>query len=65
MTSVSPRDLSPLGTGSHGPVACPGEVVTAAAGVIECQLAPYPVKYLGIPLAIRRLPSEANQPLAG
>jgi hypothetical protein len=30
---------------------------------MECQLAPYPVKYLDIPVAIKRLPREANQGL--
>jgi hypothetical protein len=44
-------------------IACTEEVATAAAGVMECQLAPFPVKYLGIPLSIRRLPGEAFQPV--
>jgi hypothetical protein len=48
---------------SVSPIACPDEVAVAAAEVMECQLAPYPVKYLGIPLAVRRLPSAANQSL--
>jgi hypothetical protein len=38
-------------------------VVTVAVAVMEYQLAPYPVKYLGIPLTIRRLSSEDHQPL--
>jgi hypothetical protein len=44
-------------------IACTEEVATAAAGVMECQFAPFPVKYLGIPLSIRRLPGEAFQPV--
>jgi hypothetical protein len=39
------------------------ELANAAAVVMECQLAPFPVKYLGIPLSVRRLPSEAFQPV--
>jgi hypothetical protein len=45
------------------PIACSEEVAIATAGVMKCQLATYPVKYLGIPLAIRGLSSDANQSL--
>jgi hypothetical protein len=45
------------------PIAYPEEVAIATAGVMECQLVPYPVKYLGIRLAMRRLPSKENKPL--
>ena len=48
---------------SVSPIACSEEVALTAATVMECQLEPFPVKYLGIPLGIRRLPSEAFQPL--
>jgi hypothetical protein len=48
---------------SVSPIACSEETATAASAVMECQLAPYPIKYLGIHLGIRRLPSEAHQPL--
>jgi hypothetical protein len=41
-------------------IPCLEEVAIEAAEVMECQLAPYLVKYLGIPLAVRRLSSEAN-----
>ncbi|XP_071685018.1 uncharacterized protein [Lolium perenne] len=44
-------------------IACTEDVANAAAGVMECQLAPFPVKYLGILLSIRRLPGEAFQPM--
>jgi hypothetical protein len=30
---------------------------------MECQLAPFPVKYLGVPLSTRRLTAVAFQPL--
>jgi hypothetical protein len=48
---------------SVSPIACSDEVAVAAAGHMECQLAPFPVKYLGIPLSIRRLSAETFQPL--
>jgi hypothetical protein len=35
------------------------EVANAAEVVMECQLAPFPIKYLDIPLSVRRLPGEA------
>jgi hypothetical protein len=38
-------------------------VADVAAGVMECQLAPVPVKYLGIPLSVCRLPGEEFQPV--
>jgi hypothetical protein len=44
-------------------IACTEEVADAAAVVMECQLAPFPVKYLGIPLSVGRLPGEAFQPV--
>lgn len=34
-----------------------------AAELMECQLAPFPVKYFGIPLSIRKLTAAAFQPL--
>ena len=37
---------------SVSPIACSEEVAQQAAAVMECQLAPFPVKYLGIPLSI-------------
>jgi hypothetical protein len=43
---------------SVSPIACSEEVATLAGG-----LASYPSKYLSILLAIKRLPSEANQAL--
>jgi len=46
-------------SGAVSPIACSEEVSNGAAAVMGCQLAPYPVKYLGIPLAIRRLSAEA------
>jgi hypothetical protein len=45
------------------PIACSEEVAQGAAGEMECQLAPFPVKYLGIPLSIRRVSAAALQPL--
>jgi hypothetical protein len=48
---------------SISPIACSDVDAAEAAEVMGCQLAPYPVKYLGIPLALRRLPSEALQSL--
>ena len=46
---------------SVSPIACSEEVATGAAAAMGCQLAPYPVKYLGIPLSLRRLSGEALQ----
>ncbi|KAK1679133.1 hypothetical protein QYE76_039981 [Lolium multiflorum] len=48
---------------SVSPIACSDEEATAAAGLMECQLAQFPVKYLGIPLSIRRLSAASFQPL--
>jgi exonuclease III len=48
---------------SVSPIACTDEVALAAAAIMGCQLAPFPVKYLGIPLTIGRLPASALQPL--
>jgi hypothetical protein len=45
---------------SVSPISCSEEVAAEAAVVMECQLA---VKYIGIPLSIRRLPGEAFQPV--
>jgi hypothetical protein len=33
------------------PIACSDEEAAGAAKLMECQLAPFPVKYLGIPLS--------------
>jgi uncharacterized protein with von Willebrand factor type A (vWA) domain len=41
-------------------IACMEEEVNAAVVVMECQLAPFPVKYLGIHLSIRRLPGRRS-----
>jgi hypothetical protein len=48
---------------SVSPIACSEEEALEAARVMECQLAPFPVKYLGIPLTVGRLPASALQPL--
>jgi hypothetical protein len=48
---------------SVSPIACSDEEANGAAGLMECQLAPFPVKYLGIPLSIRRLSAASFQPL--
>jgi hypothetical protein len=48
---------------SVSPIARSSEEALEAAGVMECQLAPFPVKYLGIPLTVGRLRSSALQPL--
>jgi hypothetical protein len=48
---------------SVSPIACTEEVAAGAAAIMEFQLAPFPVKYLGIPLAIRRLTADAIQPM--
>jgi hypothetical protein len=48
---------------SVSPIACSEEEALEAATVMECQLAPFPVRYLGILLSIRRLSAEALQPL--
>jgi hypothetical protein len=45
------------------PIACSEEVAQRAATGMECQLASFPVKYLGIPLSTRRLTAAALQPL--
>ena len=44
-------------------IACPEEVAARAALAMGCELAPYPVKYLGFPLPSRRLSGEALQPV--
>lgn len=48
---------------SVSPIACSDEEAVGAAELMECQLAPFPVKYLGIPLSIRRLSAVSFQPL--
>jgi hypothetical protein len=45
------------------PIACSEEEALEAAAVMECQLAPFPVKYLGIPLSVRCISAAALQPL--
>jgi hypothetical protein len=45
---------------SMSPIACSEEIATTPAAVMECQLAPYPVNYLGIPIGIRWLPSGGS-----
>jgi hypothetical protein len=40
---------------SVSPIACTDAEAIGAAELMECQLAPFPVKYLGIPLSTRRL----------
>jgi hypothetical protein len=44
------------------PIGCSEEVAEEAAAVMECQLAHLPIKYLGIPLSLRRLSAAALQP---
>jgi hypothetical protein len=39
------------------------EEALEAARVMECQLAPFPIKYLGIPLTVGRLPASVLLPL--
>ena len=39
---------------SISPIACSGEEALAAAATMGCRLAPFPVKYPGIPLSLRR-----------
>jgi hypothetical protein len=48
---------------SVSPIACTDEEAAGAAELMECQLAPFPVKYLGIPLSTRRLSAVAFDPL--
>jgi hypothetical protein len=48
---------------SVSPIACSDEVIQLAATVMECQVAPFPVKCLGIPLSLRRVSAAALQPL--
>ncbi|KAK1643266.1 hypothetical protein QYE76_061071 [Lolium multiflorum] len=48
---------------SVSPIACSDVQAEGAARLMECQLAPFPVKYLGIPLSTRRLTAVAFQPL--
>jgi hypothetical protein len=45
------------------PIACSNEEATGAATLMECQLVPFPVKYLGIPLSTRRLTAASFKPL--
>jgi hypothetical protein len=45
------------------PIACSDEQAVGAVELIECQLAHFPVKYLGIPLSTRRLTAESFKPL--
>jgi hypothetical protein len=44
-------------------IACTEEVANAAAVLMECQLAPFPIKYLCIPILARRVAGEAFQPV--
>jgi hypothetical protein len=48
---------------SVSPIACSDVQAEGAARLMECQLAPFPVKYLGVPLSTRRLTAVAFQPL--
>ncbi|KAK1609169.1 hypothetical protein QYE76_032842 [Lolium multiflorum] len=44
-------------------IGCSEDEAAGAARLMECQLAQFPVKYLGIPLSIRRLSAASFQPL--
>ncbi|KAK1646616.1 hypothetical protein QYE76_064421 [Lolium multiflorum] len=44
-------------------IACSDEEAAGAAELMECPLAPFPVKYLGIPLSTRWLTAASFQPL--
>jgi hypothetical protein len=48
---------------SVSPIGCSEEEAAGAARLMGCQLAQFPVKYLGIPLSTRRLPAASFQPL--
>jgi hypothetical protein len=48
---------------SVSPIACSDVEAADAAELMECQLAPFPVRYLGTPLSIRKLTAPAFQPL--
>ncbi|XP_071680321.1 uncharacterized protein [Lolium perenne] len=48
---------------SVSPIGCSEDEAAGAAGLMECQLAQFLVKYLGIPLSIRRLSAASFQPL--
>jgi hypothetical protein len=48
---------------SVSPIGCSEEEAAGAAGLMECQLAQFLVKYFGIPLSIRRLSTASFQPL--
>jgi exonuclease III len=45
------------------PIRCDDEAITAVQGVFPCSLAPFPCKYLGVPLSLRRLRHADEQPL--
>lgn len=48
---------------SLSPIGCSDEEAAEAAAMMGCQLAPCPVRYLGIPLALRKPSPEAFDPL--
>lgn len=48
---------------SVSPIGCTEDVAAEAAVAMGCTMAPFPVKYLGIPLGIRKPSAEAFGPL--
>jgi hypothetical protein len=45
------------------PIRCSSEEIAMAQGIFPCQLASFPLTYLGLPLSIGHLPCSAFQPL--
>jgi hypothetical protein len=45
------------------PIRCEEGDIQLATNIFPCQLVDFPIKYLGIPLALRKLPKSALQPL--
>jgi hypothetical protein len=62
------KGASGLGCNLHKcqltPIWCDESQIQLALGSFPCQLAEFPVKHLGIPLSVHKLPKTALQPLA-
>jgi hypothetical protein len=46
------------------PIRCTPDQILVAASAFPCQIVDFPIKYLGIPLSVKKLPRSVLQPLA-
>jgi hypothetical protein len=61
------KGASGLGCNIHkchmAPIGCTDDQIATAIGIFPCQLVDFPIRYLGTPLSVGKLPRSAFQPL--